>query len=38
MNDVSNVQNNMGVKVEYYYLLKLEALIFSWFQSSKKKN
>jgi hypothetical protein len=21
MNDISNVQNNMGVKVEYYYLL-----------------
>jgi hypothetical protein len=22
MNDISNVQNNMGVKVDYYYVLE----------------
>jgi hypothetical protein len=32
------LKNNMGVKVEYYYnKKKLEALILSWFQSSRKK-
>jgi hypothetical protein len=24
MNDISNVQNNMGVEVEYYYLSQLK--------------
>jgi hypothetical protein len=38
MNDISNVQNNMGVKVECYYLLlqkNLKLLYFHGFNQQK---
>ncbi len=41
MNDISNVQNNMGVKVECYYLLlqkNLKLLYFQGFNHKKSNN
>jgi hypothetical protein len=34
MNDISNVQNNMGVKVDYYYLLEPKKMNFDTFMVS----